>query len=338
MQVSFKKVSGKFTAWQKDFLSRRPHRSFQLTRRRDYVRSLELPGYIAFTHYVNKTLWSNRKVFFGLACVYIILLAILVGLGSQDTYNTLTDTLQQTGTGLSQGDISQLGQAGLLFLTIATVGITNNPTEAQQIYAVLLVLMVWLTTVWLLRNKMAGHKVKLRDGLYNAGAPILSLFIVCLVLLVQLIPLLIVGIGYGAANSSGLLNSGVESMLFWVAASLLGLLSLFWATGTLFGAIVVTLPGMYPLKALRNAGDLVLGRRIRILLRWLWMFLAVTVLWAVVLIPVILIDLWLKSVWPFFASVPLVPVVLAMLGTISVIWISGYVYLLYRKVVDDLKN
>jgi hypothetical protein len=334
MKASFKK----FKVWQKDFLSRRPHRSFRLTRRRDYVRSLELPGYIAFTHYVNKTLWSNRKLFFGLACIYLVLFTILVGLGSQDSYNTLTDTLQQTGASITQGDISQLGQAGVLFLTIATVGITDSPTEAQQIYAVLLALMVWLTTVWLLRNKMAGHKVRLRDGLYNAGAPILPLFLVVLVLVVQLIPILIAAIGYGAASSSGLLNGGVEAMFFWVAASLLGLLSIFWATSTLFGMIIVTLPGMYPMKALRNAGDLVLGRRMRILLRWLWMFVMIGILWAVVLIPMILIDLWLKSIWPFFVGVPLIPVVLAILGTVSVIWLSGYVYLLYRKVVDEHKN
>jgi hypothetical protein len=328
----------KFKAWQKDFLSRRPHRSFHLTRRRDYVRSLELPGYIAFTHYVNKTLWSNKKLFFGLACIYLILLTILVGLGSQDTYNTLTDTLQQTSSGIGAGDLSQLNQAGLLFLTIATVGITNAPSEAQQIFAVLLGLLVWLTTVWLLRNKMAGHKVKLRDGLYNAGAPILPLFLVVLVLVVQLIPILIAIIAYGAASSSGLLAGGVEAMLFWVAATLLALLSIFWATGTFFGMVIVTLPGMYPIKALRSAGDLVFGRRIRILLRWLWMFLMVALLWVVVLIPFILIDLWLKSIWPFFVNVPVVPVVLALLGTVSIIWISGYVYLFYRKVVDEHKN
>jgi hypothetical protein len=98
--------------------------------------------------------------------------------------------------------------------------------------------------------------------------------------------------------------------------------------------VVATLPGMYPMKALRNAGDLVLGRRVRILLRWAWMFLVVVVAWAVVLIPLILIDQWLKGIWPAFGSVPFIPVLLAVFGTLSVIWLSCYVYLLYRKVVD----
>jgi hypothetical protein len=328
----------RFKAWQKDFLSRRPHRSFRLTRRRDYIRELNLPGYIAFTHFVNKTLWGYKKLFLGLAIIYLALFIILVGLGSQETYSTLTETLQQTTSNIGEGDISQVGQAGLLFLTIATVGITDSPTEAQQIYIVILGLMVWLTTVWLLRNKLAGHNVKLRDGLYNAGAPILAMFLVFLVFIIQLIPILVAAIGYGAATASGLLNSGVEAMLFWFAASFLAILSIFWATSTLFGLVIVTLPGMYPMKALKSAGDIVLGRRVRILLRWLWMFLMIALFWAVVLIPVILLDLWLKSIWSAFGGFPLIPIVLALLGTISVIWSSGYIYLLYRKVVDELKN
>lgn len=331
MPVSFKRLK----AWQKSILERSPHRSFRRTRRRDYVRELQLPGYISFTHYVNKTLWSNRKLFLWLAVIYLALFVVLIGLGSQDTYNTLTDTLQETSKNLTNGDLSQLGQAGTLFLAISTAGISGTLTEAQQIYAVLLVLLVWLTSVWLLRNKLAGHKIRLRDGLYNAGAPIVTLFLVCLVLVAQLLPILIAFIGYSAANSSGLLNGGVEAMLFWFAACLLGLLSLFWVTSTLFGMIIVTLPGMYPLKALRSAGELVLGRRIRILLRWLWMFLVVIVFWAIILIPMIVFDLWLKSIWPAFANFPLIPIVLALLGALTVIWVSSYVYLLYRKVVDE---
>ena len=333
MQASFKK----FKAWQKDFLSRRPHRSFRLTRRRDYIRPLQLPGYISFTHYVNKTLWQYRKLFLSLAGVYLVLLFILVGIGSQDTYSSLIDSLKDSSSSVAEGDISQLGEAGLVFVTIASVGISTEPTEAQQIYLILLGLLVWLTTVWLLRNKMAGHKVRLRDGLYNAGAPIIALVAVTLVLLVQLIPILIAIIGYGAASGTGMLNGGVEAMLFWIAASLLGLLSLFWATSTFFGMVIVTLPGMYPMKALRNAGDLVLGRRVKILIRWVWMFLVVGVLWAVVMIPAILVDIWLKDLWPALSGLPIVPVVLAVLGAVSIVWISAYVYLLYRKVVDESK-
>ena len=330
MQVSFKK----FKAWQKDFLNRRPHRSFQLSRRRDYVKTLELPGYIAFTHYVNKTVWKNKKVFIGLAVIYLVLFSILVGIGSQENYDTLAAGLEETSESVTGGDFSKVGQAGLLFFTIATVGVTETPTEAQQIYIVILGLLVWLTTVWLLRNRLAGHKVKLRDALYNAGAPIIPLFLVALIILAQLIPVLITIIGYEAATATGLLNSGVEAMLFWFAAVFMAILSVYWITSSIFALIISTLPGMYPMKALRSSGDLVLGRRIRILLRWTWMFAVVALAWAIVLIPLILFDQWLKGIWDAFSGVPLVPFILAVLSTLSIIWISSYVYLLYRKVVD----
>jgi hypothetical protein len=319
----------------KDLQSRRPHRSFRRTLRRDYARSLKLPGYIAFTHYVNQTLWKNRKALLLLALVYSVFSVVLIGLGSQDTYNSLSSTLQTTSQQVFQGNLSQVGQAGLLFLAIAGTGLSSTPTEGQQIYAVLLGLLIWLTTVWLLRNIMAGHRVKMRDGLYSAGAPLISTFIIAAIFVVQLIPIALAVIGYYAAQTSGLLNGGVEAMLFWIVAALLSLISLYWVTSTFFALIIVTLPGMYPFRALRTAGDLVIGRRVRILLRILWMFLCIIVAWAIVMIVFILLDTWLGSVWAPLQGVPVIPVLILVLTTLSLLWTSSYVYLLYRKVVDD---
>jgi hypothetical protein len=189
--------------------------------------------------------------------------------------------------------------------------------------------------VWLLRALLAGQKPRLRDGLYNAGAPIVPTLLVTLVLVVQLLPLAVVSIGYSAATASGLLSGGIEAMLFWTAALLLTVLSLYWATSTFMALIVVTLPGMYPLQALKSAGDLVVGRRVRILWRLLWILLLIAVIWSVIMIPTIIGDAWLKSVVPALAGVPLVPIILLLLGSVTIVVLAAYVYLLYRKVVED---
>lgn len=317
------------------FMARRPHRSFRATDKRDTRRSLELPGYFAFTASVNKTLWKHRKVFLWLAAVYAVLTTILVGLGSQDTFVTLYTTLQETGSELFQGSIGEVGKAALIFVSIGATGLMGTPTEAQQVYGAIIGLLIWLTTVWLLRNLLAGHKVKMRDGLYSAGSPIISTFLVLSVLIIQLIPAGIAVLAYTAANASGLLSGGVEAMLFWIADLLLVVLSLYWVTSTFFALIIVTLPGMYPGKALRTAGDMVVSRRLRILLRIVWMFLSIAVTGALVLIPTILISVGLSNLWPWMQNVPLVPVVLMVFGVIAFIWAASYIYLLYRKVVDD---
>lgn len=317
------------------FLGRRPHRSFRRTRRRDFARSLELPGYISFTKYVAKTIWTNRKTLALLATLSAIVTWLMVGIASQDNYATLTDTLNSTSGGLFSGGLGEIGKAGLLFVSSATGGISQNLTEVQQVYAGIITLLTWMTSIWLLRNILAGNKVKMRDGLYSAGAPIVSTFIIALVFIVQLLPFAVALIAYSAASATGLLMGGVEAMLFWIAAGLLAMLSLYWITSTFFALIIITLPGMYPFKALKTAGDIVVGRRLRILLRFLWMVVLTAIVWALVMIPVILIDSWLKGLWTAIAWIPTVPFVLLVLTSITVVWVSGYVYLLYRKVVAD---
>jgi len=316
------------------FLKRRPHRSFRRTRRRDYARSLELPGYFAFTKYVTKTIFANWKTFSLLLLVASIFTFVLVGIGSQDIFNTLATTLSTTSGDFFSG-WGKVGEAGLLFLSSVSGGLSQELTELQQALAVILVLFTWQTSVWLLRNMLAGHKVKLRDGLYSASAPMLATLIVAIVLLVQLLPFGLAIIGYSAAVSTGLLTGGVEAMMFWIAAGLLTVLSLYWITSTFFALIIVTLPGMYPFKAVKIAGDLVIGRRLRILSRLLWMSIVVSISWAIILIPIILINSWVNGMWAAANWVPVVPVAILILSTATVIWVSSYVYLLYRKVVAD---
>lgn len=331
-------TSSKFIRRQKArydaFMNRRPHRSFRMTRRRDYVRPLVLPGYFSFTREVTKLLWKYRKMFALLALVYVVLYAVLVGLQSQADYTSLSDTLTSTSNGLFSGGWGAIGKAGLLLASVFSTNYTTQSTDAQQIFSVLIFLMTWLTTVWLLRNILAGHRVKLRDGLYNSSAPLLSMALIALLVAVQLIPVAIAFIGYNAALNSGLLAGGVASMLFWLGAGLLAVLSLYWITSSLFAMVIVTLPGMYPYQAIKTAGDIVLGRRIKLLLRWLWMALVVVVATLVVMIPIILLDMFLKDAWPAIQSVPIVPVAFVVWLAVMTIWVSSYVYMLYRKVVD----
>lgn len=317
------------------FLARRPHRSFRRTRRRDYVRSLKLPGYWSFSAYTIKTLLNHKKTFLLLALTYAVLTILMVGMASQNNFTALTSTLTQTSGDIFKGNWGQLGQSSLLFLTIISGGISQNLTEGQQIYATIITLLTWLTTVWLLRNIMAGKRVKLRDGIYNAGAPILPTFLVGLVLVVQLLPVALVLIGYSAASVTGLLSNGVEAMLFWIVAGLLVVLSLYWITSTIIALVVVTLPGMYPYRAIRTAGDLVIGRRLRIMMRLLWMVLSGFISWVIVMLPVILLVTWLNSLWPALQGVPIIPIVIVALSSLTIVWAASYVYLLYRKVVAD---
>ena len=319
----------------KYFLNRRPHRSFRLTRRRDYKRSLRLPGYWAFTNQVRAMLWKHKMLFGGLMLAYFLMALAIGGFGQQDTYKTLSDSLSQTGGELFQGNWGQVGQAGILLATSVTTGLTPNVTQAQSVLGGLAVFFTWLATVWALRNVMADRIVKVREAIYSSGSPVIPTMLVALVTVIQLLPLAIAVLIYNAAIYSELISGGVEEMLLWAVLMLLTVLTLYWITSTIIALVVVTLPGMYPFQALRTAGDLVVGRRLRILLRLIWLAVLTIIIWAVLVIPIILGDAWMKKTWPVIEWLPTVPVAILLMSSISVVWIAAYIYMLYRKVVDD---
>lgn len=320
----------------KALMARRPHRSFKQTLRRDYERSLKLPGYWAFTNYVRKTFFAYKKLFLLLALFYGALTYLLIGLVSQDSYLNLADTLRETGNELFNGAWGELGKATLLLASGITGNFNDSLTETQLVYSALIGLLTWLTAVWLLRSILSGNKPRLRDGVYNSGAPIVPLFLVFLVILVQLIPVALAAAAFSAALATNLIaDGGVEAMLLWAAIAVLAGLSIYWITSTVVALVVVTLPGMYPLQAVKIAGDMVVGRRVRILLRLLWLGLTIAVSWLVIMVPILLFDTWLKGIAPATEWIPIVPISMIAMSSLTVVWTSGYTYLLYRKVVDD---
>ena len=330
----------RFLAWKDTlvvrkniFLMRRPHRSFKLTRRRDYKRSLALPGYWSFTGKVARYLWSHKRLFGGLVLLYTLVTVIIGGVTNQNVYDQINSLINQSAGEVFQGVFGSVGQAGLLlFSAFVSPG---QLTSEQQIYLGFAAILVWLTAVWLLRSLMASGHPRLRDGLYSAGSPLVSMIIVTIVAVAQLIPVGLLALVYAGLSTAGILQEGVGMMIFWTLALLIITLVLYWMTSTFLAMVIVTLPGMYPMRALKAAGDLVVGRRLRIMYRLLWGVLITTLAWACVMIPVILLDTGVKNLLPAIKGVPFVPLLAAFMGALTVVWISSYIYLLYRRIVDD---
>ncbi len=321
---------------RKDFLSRRPHRSFQLTRRRDYARSLKMPGYFMFTIEVAQTLWRHKNTYLLLALVYSLLIAGFGLLGSQAIYTQMSELIDTTAPeGLLSGVMGEVGRAGIILTTALSAGLTASVTPTQQLIAGFMALYVWLTVVWLLRNQVAGKKVALRDGLYSAGAPILSTFLVTIVLLIQLIPMAIAVIVAVVGWQTEFIPQGAISFVVAMALALVVILSLYWIVSTLIALVVITLPGMRPFRALAIAGDLVIGRRLRLVYRIIWLAVTIVSTWAFIAVPVILLDGWLSDQFAWIEAIPIVPILILIMSVMTVIWTAAYVYLLYRKVVDD---
>lgn len=315
----------------KESKTKRTYRSFRLSKRSDYVRELKLPSYIKLTWTPIKLILEHKKLFVSFIVLYSIVSVIVIGLASQTTYNQVVETVGTFGDGLN---MKLLGRSMAVAIAGIAGGFSAGNINSNGAVAALLLLIGWLTIIWLGRAVMRHEHPKLRDGLYNAGAPIVPTAILAVIALVQLIPAAAGLLAVRAGVASGYFVTGIEGMLLVVPMVLLAALSFYWLTTTMLSLVIVTLPGMYPLAAHRHAYDLIRGRRLTIILRWVWVLLVQFIFWLIVLVPVVIIERLIHDHVGFLQNVPFVPIIVLLLTSFSLVYTALYSYQLYRSIVD----
>lgn len=312
------------------------HKSFRRSYAEDYRRETHTPGLLNHAVLTFKTIFQHWRTFLPLVALLVVMYMLAVGLMSEEFYQQFQNAIDDTSVQLATGQVSNFARAALLLISTATTGgLSSGQTETQVVFGVLLLLVAWLVTLYLLRHFMAGERPRLRDGLYNALGPALSTLLILAVVFIQAIPLMLVIIAYSAANVTGFLETPFYALLFFVFAALMLTLSGYLLSSSLVALIAVTAPGLYPMQALFAASDLMAGRRIRFVIRLIYGILAIALLFVLVMLPVILIDLWLKSAFDWLAGWPIVPFCLLTLTCFALIYATTYLYLYYRWLLDN---
>ncbi|MDO4611565.1 MAG: hypothetical protein Q4B34_01765 [Candidatus Saccharibacteria bacterium] len=310
------------------------HKSFKRSYREDYKRGLEVPGMMYHIFATFRVIFKNWKLFVPLIIIAVVAGISFVGLMSEASYQQFQTVLDETTAAAETGDIGPVATAGLLLIsTVTTGGLSGEASEAAAVFAVLIFLLLWLVTIYLLRHRLAGHKVKLRDGLYNAGAPLISTLLVFAVAVIQCIPIFLLIIVYSAAVQTDFLATPFYALIFFIFAALMVLLSGYLLSSTLMAMVAVSAPGLYPMRALNTASDLMAGRRIKFILRIIVLLIALAITWVAVMLPIIMIDLWLKQ-FEWISQVPVVPVCLLAMTCFTGIYLAAYFYLYYRWMLN----
>lgn len=313
----------------------RLHRSFKRSYREDYNRKTEVPGLLAHSVKTFQIIFKHFKTFLPLILVIVLSNIVLVGLMSEETYTQFQETLSETQEQLAEGDIGTVAKSGLLLLsTVTTGGLSQGMSEVQQVFAILLFSITWLVTIYLLRHFLAGQKPKMRDGLYNALAPLISSVVIVFVIFLQSIPIIMVIITYAAAVATEFLTTPFYALIYFIFASLMIILSLYLLSSSIIALVAVSAPGLYPLAALNTASDLMAGRRIKFIIRLIYLVISLAFVWVIVMVPLIAIDLFLKSKIGWLEGIPVVSVELLTMTCFSAVYITTYIYLYYRRMLD----
>ncbi len=312
----------------------RPHRSFKRSYREDYKRKLEVPG---ITYHAAKTfsvIFKNWKLFLPLLIIAVVMAVVFIGLMNESTFQQFQQVLNQTTEEMGYGDIGYVAKAGLLLIsTVTTGGLSSSSKETNTIFFVLIFLILWLSTIFILRHRLAGHKIKLRDALYNAMTPMISSFVIFAIAVIQCIPIFLLIIVYSAAVQTEFLATPFYALLFFIFAALMVILSGYLLSSSLMAFVAVSAPGLYPMKAMHAASDLMMGRRFKFVLRIIALIFILAITWVAVMLPLIIFDLLMKN-FEWAAGIPFVPVCLLVMTCFTGIYITAYLYLYYRWMLN----
>lgn len=311
-----------------------PHKSFKRSYREDYRREIDVPGVMYHIFASFRMIFKNWRIFLPFLVLVVLLNVLFVGIMDEASYVQFQDILDDTSVEVAGEDIGSVAKAGLILIsTITTGGLSGESSEAATVFGVLIFLIIWLTTIFLVRHLLAKHKVKLRDGLYNAMTPLVSTFVVFAVAVIQCIPIFLLIIAYSAAIQTDFLATPFYALVFFIFAALMILISGYLLSSSLIALIAVTVPGMYPLRALTTASDLMMGRRVRFIIRLIALVILLLIMWVVVMLPLILFDMAMKN-FAWTEGIPFVPICLTVMTCFTFMYVTVYLYLYYRWMLN----
>lgn len=312
------------TAW-------RSSQSFRLVAAEDLPQRPILPGGLKLTGTSLRLLLDNWKIFTGLVLLYILADILFIGLTSQGDYQSFSSSIDQLSQ-LVTGSSNAVINTSLLFgASLTGVMDTSSFSQFQQLANFLIGLTTWLVVIWLVRQILAtGKAVKLRDGLYNGLAPALSSLLIVLTLLLEAIPAALGILVFVISTQNSLAPGGIEMAMLGLAGILLVVVSLYWLTGSLMALVIVTIPGTYPLAALKTSHAMMPGRRLHLVARLVVLAIVLLLIWAILLTPAIVVGQWANGL-----SFPLVPSVALVLRAVSTVLATVYIYVLFRAFIDE---
>jgi len=271
------------------------------------------------TETTGRILWQHKRLFLGITVVYGLLNLLLVqGLASGTDVSSLKNQLHQASSGHFGAVASSLGAFTTL---VGSAGNGSSPTAGA--YQVFLALITSLAVIWALRQVFTGAELRIRDTYYRGMYPLVPFILVLLLIAAQLLPFTLGATLYNAVISNAIAVNAGERFLWGLIFIALALASFYMVSSSLFALYIVTLPDMTPVKALRSARELVKFRRWTVLRKVLWLPVALLIIAAAIMAPIII---WLTALaqWVFF-----------LLTMFALVAAHTYMYNLYRELLNE---
>lgn len=285
-------------------------------RRRDKSTTEQLPSVWALVGGAYKTLIDNWKIFGVITLIYAALFILLVRAETSINVNETRELVQSLIGQETSGAEQTLAVAGVVLSSAASGGDASN-----NLYGLFLIIIFSLVQIWVLRRLAAGKKFKLRDAFYRSQTALIPFILILLLMLIQLLPFALGGMLYATVEANNIAVHAWETTLFAVLWAGLAVVSGWWVSNSLMSVYAVTLPGLYPVAALKATGKAIKHRRFEVFRKVIFLAAVVGAVFFVALmftatvaasLNLWLIDLFAVAILPF---------------------IHAYLYQLYRSLI-----
>lgn len=262
----------------------------------------------------------NHKLVFGL---HILVASVLYGVFVRgfSQHLDLAEYKDSLGDGL--GGFWSNVESSINVVAEAVIGSSGPGDELEAVYQVLITILVSMASMWLMRAVTSGSKLRLRDAYMFGPAQIVPFILVGLTIILQVIPFYFVAWMASILRDNNVLESAYEQFVAVSLIGLVGLLSLYLATGTVFAMIIVTIKGARPIASIKTSLAITVHRR------WLLVGRVAT----------------LMLVMALFVSLALVVTAVIYAGAVeyayfvslvsSLIFAHAYMYNLYLEAIKD---
>ncbi len=308
----FKQRPAAVTSWKKADKKKKKYRSFRL-QKKIKPEPRYIPSSIKLLKESFQFISRHKRIFLTMIAIHGLIYVAIVRSPVATDIQTIQDSVETV-----------IGSKTSLESNLATLGAVVGSTGTSQNSAAtasIAVIVISLVYIWAIRQLHSAKTITARDAFYQGPTPLLSSLVVLVIATLQLIPFAVASFVYSTARSNSLFVSGFEDLAFFFVTLLISLLSFYWLTSTVIALYIVTLPGMYPLAALKAAKKLVHFQRAVVFRRMLTLPIILSLLYFAVLLGII----------RFFPNQTFIIVEVVQLFILPLVHV--YFYKLYRALI-----
>lgn len=194
-------------------------------------------------------------------------------------------------------------------------------TGEQGIYQVMLFVLSALAVIWLFRQQQAGNIVNIKQAFYRGMYPLIPFTLIIYLIILQLLPAIIGNFLYSTVIANGIAVGQVEQFIWLLLYLSTLLLSFYLISSSVVALMIVTLPEMTPMRALRKAKELVTFRRFAVFRKTTALLFIVAAMFIIIVFPALYISSMAAQIAFLLLSILVLP------------FAVGYIFVLYRELL-----